>query len=75
MTENDDEHYRKTNICRFCEKKFECDKVRDHCHSTRKYRGPALNKVKNNVTQKHCNLIPFMFHNFSRHNCHLFFKS
>ena len=29
--------------CQFCEKNFESDKVRDHCHLTGKYRGPAQN--------------------------------
>ena len=74
MTEKDDEDYRDTNVCRFCEKNFECDKVRDHCHSTRKYRGPAHNKGKINVTQKQSNFIPFLFHNFGSYDCHLFFK-
>ena len=32
MTE--DEDYRIENICRFCEKNIESDKVRDHCTLT-----------------------------------------
>ena len=32
MTEKDVEHYRKINICQFCEKNIEFDKFRDHCH-------------------------------------------
>ena len=36
MNEEDEEHSRKNNICRVCEKAFECDKVRDHCHLTGK---------------------------------------
>ena len=43
MTEEDEEDYRTKNICRFCEKNNESDKVRDHCHLTGKYRGPAHN--------------------------------
>ena len=42
MIEEDDEVYRNNNICRICEKKLS-DKVRDHCHLTGKYRGPAHN--------------------------------
>ena len=44
MTEEDEEDYRNNNICRFCDKNFESDKVRNHCHLTGKYRGPAHNK-------------------------------
>ena len=73
MTE-DGEHYRKINICRFCEKELGSDKVRDHCHLTGKYRGPAHQKCKINVTQKQSNLVPFVFHKCSNYDCHLFFK-
>ena len=50
------------------------DKVRDHCHLTGKYRGPAHSKCNINVTQKQSNFIPFIFHNFSKYDCHMFFK-
>ena len=43
MEDEDEEDFNKNNICRFCEKNIECDKVGDHCHLTSKYRGPALN--------------------------------
>ena len=62
------------NICRFCEKNFKSDKVRDHCHLTGKYRGPAHNTCNINVKQKDSNFLPFAFHNFSNYGCHLFFK-
>ena len=74
MTQKDDEDYRNNNICRFCEKNIESDKVRDHCHLTGNYRGPAYSKCNINVTQKQSNFIPFIFHNFSKYDCHLFFK-
>ena len=74
MTEKDKEHYKNNNICRFCEKNFESDKVRDHCHLTGKYRGPAHSKCNINVIQKQSNFIPFVFHNFSIYDCHMFFK-
>ena len=32
MTEKDEEDYRKTIICHFCEKERNSDKVRDCCH-------------------------------------------
>ena len=63
MTEEDEEDYR--NICRFCEKNIESDKVRDHCHLTGKYGGPAHSICNINVTQEQSNFLPFIFHNFS----------
>ena len=41
---------------------------------TGKYRGPAHSKCNVNVTQKQSNSIPFIFHNFSNYDCHMFFK-
>ena len=73
MTEEDKVDYRNNNICRFCEKIIEPDKVRDHCHLTSKYRGPAHAECNINVTQKQSNFIPFIFHNFSNYDCHMFF--
>ena len=46
MTEEFEEDCRNNNICRFCEKDILSDKVRDHCHLTGKYRGPAHNTRK-----------------------------
>ena len=74
MTENDEEDFKNNNICRFCEKEIVSDKVRDHCHLTGNYRGPAHSKCNINVTQKQSNFIPFIFHNFSDYDCHIFFK-
>ena len=50
MTKKDEEDYKNNNICQFCEKNIESDKVRDHCHLTGKYRRPAHNTCKINVT-------------------------
>ena len=74
MTKEDEELYREKNICRFGEKNIESDNVRDHCHLTGCYRGPARQSCNINVTRKHSSLIPFVFHNFSKKDCHLFFK-
>ena len=74
MTEEDEEDYRINDICQFCEKNIESDKVRNHCHLTGKYRGPAHSKCNINVTQGQSNFIPFIFHNFSNYDCHMFFK-
>ena len=64
----------KNNICRFCEENIESEKVRDHCHLTGKYRGPAHSNCKNNVTQDQNNFIPFIFQYFSQNDCHMFFQ-
>ena len=73
-TEKEEEDYRKNNICRFCEKNIESDKVRDHCHLTGRYRGPAHSECNINVTQDKSNFIPFIIHNFSKFDCLMFFK-
>ena len=75
MTQEDEEDYKNNNICRFCEKNIESDKVRDHCHITGKYRGPSHNICNINVKQKDSIFIPFAFHNFSTYDCHMFFKT
>ena len=74
MTEDDEEDHRNNNICRFCEKNIESDKVFDHCHLTSKYRGPAHNTCNINVKQKDSDFAPFAFHSFSNYDCHMFFR-
>ena len=74
MTQEDEEDYKNNNICRFCEKNIESDKVRDHCHLTGKYRGPSHDVCNINVKQKDSNFIPFAFNNFSNYDYHVFFK-
>ena len=74
MSKENEEDFKNNNICRFCEKEILSDKVRDHCHLTGKYRGPAHNTCNINVKQKDSNFIPIAFHNFSNYDCHMFFK-
>ena len=74
MTQEDNEDFYKNIIFRFCEKEKLSDKVRDHCHLTGKYRGPAHNTCNINGKQKDSNFIPFAFQNFSNYDCHMFFK-
>ena len=75
MTEENEKNFKNINICRFCEKNIESDKVRDHYHLTGRYRGPAHITCNINVTQHQSKIIPFIFHNFSNYDCHMFYKS
>ena len=75
MTEEDEEDLRYNNICRFCEKNIESDKVRKHCHLTGYYRGPAHSKCYYNITQDQSNFISLIFHIFGNYDCQLFFKN
>ena len=75
MTEKKAEDFKNTNICRLCEKEILSDKVRDHCHLTGKYRGPAHSICINNVTQIQSKFILFIFHNFSNYDYHLLLKN
>ena len=74
MIKKDEEDFRNNNICRFCEKDIESDKVRDHCHLTGYYRDPAHSKCNITVTQDQSNFIPIIFHNFCNYDCRMLFK-
>ena len=43
FTEEDEEQFNKSKICWICDEPFKDNKVRDHCHYTGRYRGPACN--------------------------------
>ena len=73
MTEENEQNFKNNKNCRFCEKNIGSDKVRDHCHLTQKYRGVAHSKCNINVTQEQSNFLPFLFHNFTNYDCHMFF--
>ena len=76
MTEYE-EDFKNNNNCRFCEKNnesFESDKVGDSCHLTSRFRGRAHSICKVIVAQDQISFIPFLFHNFSNYDFHMFFK-
>ena len=75
MTEEDKQDFENNNICRYCEKYIEIDKVRDHCHLTGKNRGAAHSECNLKVKQKDSNFITIGLHNFSSYDCHMFFKT
>jgi len=57
-----------------CEKPFTPDdkRVRDHCHLTGRYRGPAYSNCNLNYKDLHC--IPIVFHNLSGYDAHFIIK-
>lgn len=61
-------------ICFICEQPFEVSdvRVRDHCHITGKYRGPA--HVNCNLNYQISHTIPIVMHNLSGYDAHLFIK-
>ena len=71
------EQWRKFNRatnCHICLKGFKEDnpKVRDHCHYTGSYRGPAYRIC--NLRYKIHHYFPIVFHNLSRYDAHLFVR-
>ena len=75
MTQEDEEDFKNSTHCWFCELPLDGRAVRDHCHLTGRYRGAAHERCNIKVKHKQSNFIPFMFHNFSNYDCHLFFKT
>lgn len=61
-------------LCHICEMSFEKGekRVRDHCHATGEYRGPA--HVKCNLNYQESRTLPVVMHNLSGYDAHLFIK-
>ena len=74
LTPKEMDRYKKSERCHICFKPFKEDnpKVRDHCHYTGRYRGPA--HMKCNLQYKIPSYIPIVFHNLSGYDTHLFIK-
>jgi len=72
MTSENTKKIESAASCWICKGKFGEDRVRDHCHITGNYRGPAHNncnlklRIKPYVTQ-----ITVIFHNLKRYDSHL----
>ena len=74
MTEEGQDLFQKSNNCWIC-KKFgsnDEDKVRDHCHVTSKFRGPAHRNC--NVNFQLTKKVPVIFHNLRGYDSHLVFN-
>ena len=68
------EAYRSTTRCYICEKLFASDdtRIRDHCHPTRRYRGPTHSNC--NLNYKNSLYIPIVFYNLSGYDAHFIIK-
>lgn len=65
--------YESATVCYACGKKFNDDKVRDHCHFTGRYRG-ALHSECNLKLKQRPFVIPVIAHNNSGYDSHMFVK-
>ena len=74
LTPKEMDRYKRSERCHICFKPFKEDnpKVRDHCHYTSRYRGPA--HMNCNLQYKIPSYIPTIFHNLSGYDAHLFIK-
>ncbi|XP_070526950.1 uncharacterized protein [Cardiocondyla obscurior] len=74
FTQNDWEEFKRAAHCHVCEKPFAADdtRVRDHCHLTGRYRGPAHSNCNINYMDSNC--IPIVFNNLSGYDAHFIIK-
>ena len=74
LTKKQWKKYKKATKCHICYKPFTLrdPKVRDHCHYTGLYRGPAYSLC--NLRNKIRSYIPVVFHNLSGYDTHLFIR-
>ena len=72
FTEEDRKQFNKASDCWICWEYLANDRVRDHCHFTGRYRGPAHNRC--NLKYRKPKNISVFFHNLSGYDSHLFIK-
>ncbi|XP_070166522.1 uncharacterized protein [Polyergus mexicanus] len=74
LTPDEWERFMSATHCRVCEKPFESEdaRVRDHCHLTGRYRGPAHSNC--NLNYKETYVMPIFFHNLSGYDAHFIIK-
>ena len=74
LTKKQWKKYKKATKCHICYKPFtpRNPRVRDHCHYTGLYRGPAHSL--RNLRYKIPSYIPVVFHNLSGYDTHLFIR-
>ena len=67
----DEEQFQSSNTCWICEKLFDDEKVRDHCHITEKFRGEA--HWSYNINLQLTKKVPVIFHNLRGYDRYLIF--
>ena len=72
FTEENIKQFNKASDCWICGEALGNDRVRDHCHFTGRYRGPAHNSC--NLKYRTPNSVSVFFHNLSGYDSHLFIK-
>ena len=72
FNEEDKKQFNKAPDCWICGEYLGNDRVRDHCHFTGRYRGPAHNSC--NLKYRKPKSISVFFHNLSGYDSHLFIK-
>ena len=72
FNEEDRKQFNKASDCWICGEYLGNDRVRDHCHFTGRYRGPAHNSC--NLKYRKPKSISVFFHNLSGYDSHLFIK-
>ena len=72
FNEEDKKQFNKASDCWICGEELGNDRVRDHCHFTGRYRGPAHNSC--NLKYRKPKSISVFFHNLSGYDSHLFIK-
>ena len=73
MSEKEEEQFQSSNICQICEKLIDDndEKIRDHCHVIRKFRGTAHWSC--NINLQLTKKVPVIFHNLRGYDSHLIF--
>ena len=72
FNEEDKKQFNKASDCWICGEELGNNRVRDHCHFTGRYRGPAHNSC--NLKYRKPKSISVFFHNLSGYDSHLFIK-
>ena len=70
ILEKDEQRFQSSNKCWICDKLFDVgdNKVRDHYHTTEKYRGSAHWSC--NINLKLTKIVPSIFHNLKGYDSH-----
>jgi hypothetical protein len=69
MTEENKMSFRAATHCRFCNEALGGDRVRDHCHMTGKYRGPAHRDCNVNYHNRYTK-VPVFCHSLKGYDSH-----